>query len=102
MTHPSSPASGGNRAGRQLAPNRNKAAALRVLQQQAQQPRPYHWPSDPIWDIPAPPAWEDLHLDQQDAIRERFKLAALAMAVRQVADQRCQSPEALLADWEVG
>jgi hypothetical protein len=86
----------GHSAGRQLAPNRNKAAALHALQQQAAAAAP----EPTVWDIPAPPAWEDLQLDQQDAIRERFKLAALAMAVRQIADDRHQSPAALLTAWE--
>jgi len=95
VTTPSQPV---NRTGRQLAQSKNKAIALQHLQRQqaAAAPEPT------IWDIPAPPAWEDLHLDQQDAIRERFKLAALAMAVRLIADERHQSPAALLADWEVG
>jgi len=78
-----------------------KALALRLRQQQvAQAPCPYNWASDPIWAVPAPPAWDDLNLDQQTAIRERFKLAVLALAVRQLSDQRQQSPAALLADWE--
>ena len=72
------------------------------LQQQAaasQQPKPYDWAADPIWSVPVPepPDWDNLSAHEQDI----YKLAALAYALRAVADTRGVSAARQLADWEV-
>ena len=97
MTRPSQPAPA-NRAGRHLA----QAQALAALQQQAAATptQPYDWAQDPIWAVPIP-EWGDCSPDLQQRIRDTFATAALALAVRQIADTRGVSAARQLADWEV-
>ena len=95
MTDPQSRPASAKRAGRQQA--------HLSLQQQAaasQQPKPYDWAADPIWSVPVPepPDWDNLSAHEQDI----YKLAAIAYALRAVADTRGVSAASLLTDWNHG
>ena len=86
------------RTGRQHA----QAQALAALQHQAAAiPAQAHdWAQDPIWAVPIP-EWGDCSPEMQQRIRDTFATAALALAVRQIADTRGVSAARQLADWEV-
>ena len=49
-----------------------------------------------------PPAWGQLSPELQQKVQAAFTDAAIAMAVRQLADERGTTPSALLADWGQG
>ena len=91
-----------NRAGRQHAQAKalSAAAAAAQAQQAATPTQPYDWAQDPIWTVPIP-EWGDCSPDLQQRIRDTFAAAAIALAVRQIADTRGVSAARQLADWEV-
>ena len=71
----------------------------RLKRLQAQRATQQSWAEDPIWDtpVPEPPDWDNLNGHEKQV----YKFAAIAYAVRAVADTRGVSAARQLADWEV-